>query len=143
MKQTSTESSRSFWSAVLCGVLSLFADFILIPTVFRIPPMLGLPDPIWMSLMILIPVILAPYLLERKTHVPPGYVWFGLPAQYLILIVFAEPISKIRGIGLSGIRVMEYLWEAAVWPLGVTAAQFMALIVLRIWKVRAKNDRIK
>lgn len=138
MKQTSTESGRSFWSAVLCGVLSLFADFILIPTVFRIPPMLGLPDPVWMSLMILIPVILALYLLERKTHVPPGYVWFGLPAQYLILIVFAEPISKIRGIGLSGIRVMEYLWEAAVWPLGVTAAQFAVLIALRFRRTKSR-----
>ena len=138
MKQTSTESGRSFWSAVLCGVLSLFADFILIPTVFRIPPMLGLPDPVWMSLIILIPVILALYLLERKTHVPPGYVWFGLPAQYLILIVFAEPISKIRGIGLSGIRVMEYLWEAAVWPLGVTVAQFAVLIALRFRRTKSR-----
>ena len=138
MKQTSTESGHSFWSAVLCGALSLFADFILIPTVFRIPPMLGLPDPVWMSLMILIPVILALYLLERKTHVPPGYVWFGLPAQYLILIVFAEPISKIRGIGLSGIRVMEYLWEAAVWPLGVTAAQFAVLIALRFRRTKSR-----
>ena len=138
MKQTNTESGRSFWSAVLCGVLSLFADFILIPTVFRIPPMLGLPDPVWMSLMILIPVILALYLLERKTHVPPGYVWFGLPAQYLILIVFAEPISKSRGIGLSGIRVMEYLWEAAVWPLGVTAAQFAVLIALRFRRTKSR-----
>ena len=133
MKQTSTESSRSFWSAVLCGVLSLFADFILIPTVFRIPPMLGLPDPIWMSLMILIPVILAPYLLERKTHVPPGYVWFGLPAQYLILIVFAEPISRI-----FSSDSWTYLWDAAVWPLGVTAAQFAVLIALRFRRTKSR-----
>ena len=133
MKQTSTESSRSFWSAVLCGVLSLFADFILIPTVFRIPPMLGLPDPIWMSLMILIPVILALYLLERKTHVPPGYVWFGLPAQYLILIVFAEPISRI-----FSSDSWTYLWDAAVWPLGVTAAQFAVLIALRFLRTKSR-----
>ena len=133
MKQTSTESSRSFWSAVLCGVLSLFADFILIPTVFRIPPMLGLPDPIWISLMILIPVILAPYLLERKTHVPPGYVWFGLPAQYLILIVFAAPISRI-----FSSDSWTYLWDAAVWPLGVTAAQFAVLIALRFRRTKSR-----
>ena len=133
MKQTSTESSRSFWSAVLCGVLSLFADFILIPTVFRIPPMLGLPDPIWMSLMILIPVILALYLLERKTHVPPGYVWFGLPAQYLILIVFAEPISRI-----FSSDSWTYLWDAAVWPLGVTVAQFAVLIALRFRRTKSR-----
>lgn len=133
MKQTSTESSRSFWSAVLCGVLSLFADFILIPTVFRIPPMLGLPDPIWMSLMILIPVILALYLLERKTHVPPGYVWFGLPAQYLILIVFAAPISRI-----FSSDSWTYLWDAAVWPLGVTVAQFAVLIALRFRRTKSR-----
>ncbi|MBQ8801992.1 MAG: hypothetical protein IJZ52_06885 [Clostridium sp.] len=133
MKQTSTESGHSFWSAVLCGALSLFADFILIPTVFRIPPMLGLPDPIWMSLMILIPVILALYLLERKTHVPPGYVWFGLPAQYLILIVFAEPISRI-----FSSDSWTYLWDAAVWPLGVTAAQFAVLIALRFRRTKSR-----
>ena len=133
MKQTSTESGHSFWSAVLCGVLSLFADFILIPTVFRIPPMLGLPDPIWISLMILIPVILAPYLLERKTHVPPGYVWFGLPAQYLILIVFAVPISRI-----FSSDSWTYLWDAAVWPLGVTAAQFAVLIALRFRRTKSR-----
>ena len=133
MKQTSTESSRSFWSAVLCGVLSLFADFILIPTVFRIPPMLGLPDPIWISLMILIPVILALYLLERKTHVPPGYVWFGLPAQYLILIVFAAPISRI-----FSSDSWTYLWDAAVWPLGVTVAQFAVLIALRFRRTKSR-----
>ena len=133
MKQTSTESSRSFWSAVLCGVLSRFADFILIPTVFRIPPMLGLPDPIWMSLMILIPVILALYLLERKTHVPPGYVWFGLPAQYLILIVFAAPISRI-----FSSDSWTYLWDAAVWPLGVTVAQFAVLIALRFRRTKSR-----
>ena len=133
MKQTSTESSRCFWSAVLCGVLSLFADFILIPTVFRIPPMLGLPDPIWMSLMILIPVILALYLLERKTHVPPGYVWFGLPAQYLILIVFAAPISRI-----FSSDSWTYLWDAAVWPLGVTVAQFAVLIALRFRRTKSR-----
>ena len=133
MKQTRTESGRSFWSAVLCGVLSLFADFILIPTVFRIPPMLGLPDPIWMSLMILIPVILALYLLERKTHVPPGYVWFGLPAQYLILIVFAAPISRI-----FSSDSWTYLWDAAVWPLGVTAAQFAVLIALRFRRTKSR-----
>ena len=133
MKQTSTESGHSFWSAVLCGVLSLFADFILIPTVFRIPPMLGLPDPIWMSLMILIPVILALYLLERKTHVPPGYVWFGLPAQYLILIVFAAPISRI-----FSSDSWTYLWDAAVWPLGVTVAQFAVLIALRFRRTKSR-----
>ena len=109
MKQTNTESGRSFWSAVLCGVLSLFADFILIP------------------------VILALYLLERKTHVPPGYVWFGLPAQYLILIVFAAPISRI-----FSSDSWTYLWDAAVWPLGVTVAQFAVLIALRFRRTKSR-----
>jgi len=139
MKQTNHNGCRNFWASVRCGALSLFVDFILIPTLFRIPPLLGLPDFIWMSLMILIPVLLAVCLLAGKHHVPPGYVWIGLPAQYLILIVFAQPISKILGIGLSGIRVMEYIWEAAVWPLGVTTAQFAALIALRIWRTRGRK----
>lgn len=133
MKQTGTESGRSFRCAVLCGVLSLFVDFILIPQAFTLPPLLGLPDPIWMTLMILIPVLLAVYLLERKNHVPSGFVWLGLPVQYLLLIVFAEPISKI-----GSYDSWTYLWDAAVWPLGATAAQFAALVVLRFRRTKSR-----
>ena len=117
-------------SVALCAVLSLLTEFILIPQVLprlpRILRMILLPDPVWMALMILLPVLIAIRFLERKAHVPARFVWLGLPIQYLLLIVFAEPISRIGGWG-----DWTYIWDAFIWPLCATTAQFVALIALR------------
>ena len=135
MKQTTNETAGKFRPIVLCGVLSVLIDFILIPQILlRLPRFLRfllLPDPIWMSLMILIPVLVAIYMLEQKAHIPARYVWVGLPVQYLILIVFAEPISRIGHWG-----DWSYIGDAIIWPLTVTAAQFVLLLALRTWKAK-------
>ena len=135
MKQTTNETAGKFSPIVLCGVLSVLIDFILIPQILlRLPRFLRfllLPDPIWMSLMILIPVLVAIYMLEQKAHIPARYVWVGLPVQYLILIVFAEPISRIGHWG-----DWSYIGDAIIWPLTVTAAQFVLLLALRTWKAK-------
>ena len=135
MKQTTNETAGKFRPIVLCGVLSVLIDFILIPQILlRLPRFLRfllLPDPIWMSLMILIPVLVAIYMLEQKAHIPARYVWVGLPVQYLILIVFAEPISRIGHWG-----DWSYIGDAIIWPLTVTAAQFVSLLALRTWKAK-------
>jgi hypothetical protein len=134
MKQTTSNSGRKFWSSMLCGVLSLVLNFIVLPQVFTLSTRLGfpVPDPLWISLMIVIPVIPALCLLERKNSAPPKYVWLGLPAQYLLLIVFAAPLSKS-----FGSDSWTYLWDAAVWPLGVTAAQF-AVLTLRFRRRKSR-----
>ena len=137
MKQTKHESAGKIRAVVFCGVLSVLIDFILIPQILsRLPGFLRLillPDPIWISLMILIPVLVGMYMLERKTHIPAGHVWIGLPVQYLILIVFAEPISRIGGWG-----DWSYIGDAIIWPLCVTAVQFISLIAFRVWKTTCK-----
>ena len=134
MKQTNKKIGRGFWLAVLCGVVSLILNFIVLPQAFTLSTKLGfpVPDPLWISLMIVTPVILALYLLERKTPVPPKYVWLGLPAQYLLLTIFAGPLSK----SFSS-DSWTYLWDAAVWPLGVTAAQF-AVLTLRFRRRKSR-----
>ena len=86
--------------------------------------------------MILVPIVMAIYLLEQKAHIPARYVWVGLPVQYLILIVFAEPMYKISPLGSDS---WTYIWEAFVWPLSATAAQFVSLIALRTWKAKHSN----
>ena len=128
-------TGSKLWSAVLCGVLSLIVDFILLPHVFTLLTALGcpIPDPIWISAMILIPVVIAIHLLERNTHIPARYVWIGLPVQYLILIVFAEPMRKISPIASDS---WTYIWEAFVWPFSAAIAQFVSLIGLRTWKAQ-------
>lgn len=128
-------SFRNKWWAILCGILSLLTDFILLPHVFTLITVLGfpIPDPIWISIMILVPIVIAIYLLEQKAHIPARYVWVGLPVQYLILFVFAEPMYKISPLGSDS---WTYIWEAFVWPLSATAAQFVSLIAFRAWKAK-------
>ena len=133
MKQMKHGISGKIEPVVLFGGLSVLVDFVLIPQILsRLPGFLRLillPDPIWISLMILIPVLVGMYMLEKKSRIPAGYVWIGLPVQYLILIVFAEPISRIGGWG-----DWSYIGDAIIWPLCVTAAQFISLIAFRAWK---------
>ena len=81
--------------------------------------------------MIVVPVVIAIYLLEQKAHLPARYVWLGLPAQLLLLVVFAGPISKISPLSSDD---WTYIWAVMVWPLSVTAAQFISLIVFRTLK---------
>ena len=135
MKQANNGTDSKLRSAALCAILSVLIDFILIPQILlRLPRFLRviiLPDPIWMSLMILFPVLVAIYMLEKKTHISAGYVWIGLPVQYLILIVFAQPISRIGHWG-----DWSYIGDAIIWPLSVTVVQFITLIVLRAWKAK-------
>lgn len=135
MKQTTNETAGKFSPIMLCGVLSVLIDFIVIPQMLlRLPRFLRfllLPDPIWISLMILIPALVAIHILEQKAHIPARYVWVGLPVQYLILIIFAEPISRIGHWG-----DWSYIGDAIIWPLAVTAAQFVSLIALRTWKAK-------
>ena len=83
--------------------------------------------------MIVIPVVIAIYLLEQKAHIPARYVWLGIPVQFLILIVFAGPISKISPLASDD---WTYIGAVMVWPLSVTAAQFVSLIGLRAWKAK-------
>ena len=138
MKQINNGTGSKFRSAALCAALSVLIDFILIPQMLlRLPHFLRvilLPDPIWMSLMILIPVLVAIYMLEKKAHIPAGYVWVGLPVQYLILIVFAQPISRIGHWG-----DWSYIGDAIIWPLSVTVAQFISLVIWRRWKVKRRQ----
>lgn len=138
MKQMTNGTANKFGSAALCGILSLIAVFILLPHVFTLITVLGLPipDPIWISVMVLIPVVIVIHILERNAHIPARYVWVGLPVQYLILIVFAGPIYKITPLASDE---WTYIGAVMVWPLSITTAQFVSLIALRAWKSKRRK----
>lgn len=118
-----------------CGVLSLLIDFLMIPTVCAG----GVPDPIWMILMIVLPVVAVMLLLKWIRGVFPAYIWVGLPVQYLLLGLFAGPISKIMGLPLHGpFGGLEYAFAVAVWPLAVTFVQFCMML----WMDRRKKKKM-
>lgn len=119
--------------SALCGLISFFIDFVLIPQT------VALPDLVWIVLMFLLPVLTAICLLGRNRAIHPIYVWAGLPMQYLLLCIFAEGVSKNLGISLSGgLSGLTYVYEATVWPLGITFTQFLMLLLLR-WKMKNRQ----
>lgn len=114
--------------SALCGVLSFFVDFVLIPQT------VALPDIVWIILMFVLPILIAVCLLGRDREIHPAYIWVGLLVQYMLLCIFSKGISQNLGISLSaGLYGLSYVYEAAIWPLSVTIAQFLVLSVLH-WK---------
>ena len=138
MNQTNKGNGSKLRLAVLCGMISLGIVFVLLPHVFTLITrfVFPIPDLVWMSIMILTPVAIAIDMLGRKAHIPAKYVWVGLPTQYLILIVFSSVMRKISPLASDS---WTYIWEAAVWPLSVTTAQFVSLVIWRRWKVKRRQ----
>lgn len=116
--------------STICGLLSFFIEFVAIPLFFSTSMFLGIPDFIWMALRILMPVAAAVLLIRRIWHIPSGFIWVGLPIQYLLLFFWAKQISGIIGITLDGLGGFEYLFEAAIWPFVATLLQFFVLFCL-------------
>lgn len=120
---------KHIFSAVLCGALSAAIEFYLIPTFL----MRGIPDAIWAVLMLLLPAVVAVLLLR---HYSPKCVLWSLLAQIVLVIVFAQPIG-----GLLGYRLVDFNWDffdfiayglyVFGWSLGVTAVQFIVLLLLK------------
>ena len=118
--------------STVCGVFSFVANFVVISQTA------ALPDPLWMALMLLIPILIAVCLIKWSAEVHPRYIWAGLPAQYLLFFIFSKQVSAELGIDLvKGTGGFEYVFFAAIWPLVVTFAQFLSLILL-CWNRKRK-----
>ena len=111
-------------TSIGCGVLSFMIEFLII----SIPA--ALPDLLWMTLMVLMPTLVAIYLFKRNTVIHPGYIWVGLPVQYLLFFIFSKKIAAELGISLAGAGGFEYIFFAAVWPFAVTLIQLLSLVVM-------------
>ena len=111
-------------TSIECGVLSFVIELLII----TIPA--TLPDLLWMTLMILMPTLVAIYLFKRNTVIHPGYIWVGLPAQYLLFFIFSKKIAAELGINVAGIGGFEYIFFAAIWPFAVTLIQSLSLVVM-------------
>ena len=112
--------------AIICGLLSFIIDTFLIPKS-------GIPDLIWITACIVLPCVVAIILFEIKNQIAPVYLFVGLIGQYIMLTVFADTVSKLWGIQIhgGGFGDLQYIYEAIIWPLGITLAQFISIICFR------------
>lgn len=108
--------------ALLCGALTLIIDFIAIPKLC-----VGVPDPIWIALMFLLPALLAAVLLRGA----PAWAFAGLLVQYPLLWLGADFFAGLLGQSLSGLGGLAYIFQSVTWPLAVTLVQFALLLGLR------------
>ena len=111
-------------TSIGCGVLSFMIEFLII----SMPA--ALPDLLWMTLMVLMPTLVAIYLFKRNTVIHPGYIWVGLPVQYLLFFIFSKKISAEIGVNIAGIGSFEYIFFATVWPFALTLVQSLSLVVM-------------
>lgn len=114
---------------LICGLLSAAVDFCLIPTFVR-----GVPDFIWVTLMLLLPAIPAVVLL--KQFKPSSVFWCAL-VQCLTVIVLAQPLGSMIGYHLGDIAhdLFDYIgfWLFAFGIIGgATLVQFLALWLAKI-----------
>lgn len=132
MKKYPYQKIKGLLISTVCGVLSFVVNFVIMSQT------VALPDPLWVALMLLIPVFIAICLIRRSMEVHPGYIWVGLPAQYLLFFIFSRQISVELGINLDkGTSGFEYVFIATIWPFVVTLTQFLSLMVLN-WKRKSR-----
>lgn len=115
--------------ALLCGLLSAAADFWLIPTFF----MRGIPDFIWISLMVCAPAIIAACLLRNQA--PSSVLWSAL-IQCLLVTLFANSLGTMLGYQLGNIAndffdYIGYLIFVLGWIAAATFVQFLTLLFVR------------
>jgi len=117
------DTAKLLLPGLLCGAACFAIAFWLIPTAC-----IGWPDPLWIGCKALLPVGAAWLLLGKQ---PLWTLWPGLLVQYTLLWQLAEPTARLNGIALGGLGGFQYLFEAAVWPLGLTFLQFFILRAAR------------
>lgn len=113
-----------FIVAVVCALISSVIDFIIIPKFCR-----GWIDILWMTLMLVLPVVIAVLLFRMIDYRKPGCIFIGLLIQYAILIAFAGPISELWGSSIEHtLGWFSYIGSVFPWPFVITLTQYLVIL---------------
>ena len=119
--------AKAFLKAAGCSLISFALAFYIIPVYFA----RGTENVLWMSLMAVLPALLAVVMLEGLR---PLWVFLNFPIHYGLLAALAAPLSRVWGVDLSGaLGWPSYVGTVFTWPLVVTTVQFL---ILRFQKKR-------
>ena len=121
-----SKASKNLIITVICALLTFVIDFFFVPKVMR-----GIPDFIWMGMMVLLPTLLAILLFVRDKEYKQWNLFVGMVIQYVLLIAFASPISQTFGSSIEhALGWFGYIGAAFPWPLVVTIIQFVVLKII-------------
>lgn len=92
----------------------------------------AVPDFIWVTLMFLLPLILAVWLLFIVDKQPPKAVWKSFLAESVIALVFFHPFGRMWGYGMGAFGwdlfdFLAYCMHFIGFALGATLVQFVIL----------------
>ena len=126
-KTMKIKNTNPFIIAVMCSLMSAVTDFIFIPNICR-----GWIDFVWMALMVILPVVIAVLLFRMINYRKPGYIFIGLLIQYVVLIAFAGPVSKLWGSSIEHtLGWFSYIGSVFPWPLVITLIQYVVIVIIK------------
>lgn len=116
--------------AVVCGVLSAFIDFYFIPMFLA----RGVEDYIWMTLMVVLPVIVSVVIMKYSYQCQAKSVIWSFATQIVLVLVFHSIIGNILGYKLGDLNWYLFEWLAyGIFVFGwISATSVVQYIVLRI-----------
>lgn len=118
----------SIGAAAVCGAATFAVVFFLVPAVAS-----GVPDFLWMAANVIIACVSAVLIFEKLIPASPIYIPASAVFQFILLLIFADPVSDLLGINLdSGFGGFEFFVGFALpWIIGTTAAQLITLLIFR------------
>lgn len=131
------KNKKQLLLSLACGVITAGLQFFLVPLCF----MKGVPDGVWVSLMLLLPILPAVLLLYFVHRCTPKSVFWGLLAECVIALVFHRVIG-----GFLGYRLLSLAWDlfdfiayfifTFGWAVGAALLQFAVLWLIRKYQKR-------
>lgn len=115
---------------ILCGIVTTAIQFLLIPCFL----MRGVPDFIWITLMILLPVIAGGFLLHNW---PRSALRWSLLFECIIVLILSKPLGNMLGFHLESFsydlfNYIAYWLFALGWTFGAAAAQWLVLFLMEL-----------
>ena len=129
------EKKKEIVLSICCGLITCGLQFYIIPQFF----MRGLSDPIWIGLMVLLPIIPAVMILYALEKSAPKSILWSLLTECFIALVFHRLIGNFLGFHLYSIEwdlfeYVAYFMFTFGWSIATAFAQFIALHILSKYK---------
>lgn len=125
--------------SVLCGAITCGLHFFIIPLFF----MRAVEDPIWVALMLLLPIIPAAVLLHVIEVCSPKSVFWSMLTECSLVLIFHRVIGGFLGYHLSSLtwdlfEYIAYLMFTLGLAIPTALIQFVALLLLSKYKCSKK-----
>ena len=128
------------------GLLSFAVSFVFVQTFF-VPTDQIVTEFIYFTLRVILPVVVVVSILEVFSGLTFVFVWLGAAVQYILLIVYAEPLYSYLyngadlNNGFLGDNWLPYIGKNFLIPVAVTVLQFSVLLIIKLIRSRKTKGK--